>query len=164
MLDDPGMFGDDFEIGEEAAAYARDWRLWAILTPLVLAAGLWVIWRTRVAGPTQFDANLPSILYDRLQRWGIRLGLAASVSDTPYEQGRRLGRAVPEGQAPIASITEAYVQYRFGGHDPTGPQPLRGPDLREWQTLQPILWRAWVAKLLGRRKPGGQDHYTLVEK
>ncbi len=114
-MDEPGVFGDEFSFGEEASALAHSWWLWALVTPLALAVGLWVIWRTRVAGPSQFDPNLPPILYERLQRWAARLDLRPPESDTPYEQARHLSQAVPEGRASIRAITEVYVRYRFGG-------------------------------------------------
>ncbi len=112
-MDEPGVFGDEFSFGEEASALAHSWWLWALVTPLALAVGLWVIWRTRVAGPSQFDPNLPPILYERLQRWATRLGLRPPESDTPYEQARHLSQAVPEGRASIRAITEVYVALSF---------------------------------------------------
>ena len=167
-MDEPGVFGDEFSFGEEASALAHSWWLWALVTPLALAVGLWVIWRTRVAGPSQFDPNLPPILYERLQRWAARLGLRPPESDTPYEQARHLSQAVPEGRASIRAITEVYVRYRFGGQrwatDGASTERARGAALADWQSLQPVLWRAWFNKLLGRRKPAEPNHYQLVDK
>jgi transglutaminase-like putative cysteine protease len=176
MLDefqDPGMEGTfDPSLQDKEGAFARStWWLWALLTPLLLVVGGYVIWRTRVRGPNAFDPDLPPILFARLQRWAERLGLRPPIHHTPYEQARRLTRAVPEGQAPIVAITDSYVRYRFARHA-SAAQPGRvatagsvgAPDeglAASWQTLEPVLWRAWLNKLL-RRTPGKTDDpFTL---
>ncbi len=43
-----------------------------------------------------------------------------AASFTPYENARRLGRAVPKGREPIDSITESYVQFSFSGRRVAG--------------------------------------------
>jgi transglutaminase-like putative cysteine protease len=152
----------------------RNWWLWAVLTPVVLVVGGWLIWRTRISGPTRFDPDLPPILFERLQRWAARLGLGPAVHETPYEQARQLTRALPDGLAPIESITESYVRYRFGRRS-TGlwGAPSRGVAsavdggdglITSWQSLEPVLWRAWVNKLAGLGFRSKKNPFALVKK
>ena len=143
--------------------------LWVVLTPLVLLAGLWFIWRSRYVGPSHFDPDLPPIFYDRLQRWAARLGLQPPESHTPYEQARGLGRAMPEGRSSIETITNAYVLYRFRPYnrvaEPMPDEDKSGPSLfLSWQELRPILWKAWFNKVFGIRKTTEGDPYTLIAK
>ena len=136
-----------------------------MLTPIVLLGGLWFIWRSRFVGPTQFDPDLPSIFYDRLQRWALRLGLHSPDSHTPYERARTLGSEMPEGRSSIESITSAYVRYRFsprrGVEEATPGERTAGSSLfASWQELRPILWKTWFNKLFGIRqsRKGGSLH------
>lgn len=133
------------------------WWLWAIVALAGLALGLVGLRRSQVFGPTAFTPELPPLLYERLQRWGERLGLRTRPSDTPYEQAHTFGRALPDGQPFIAEITENYVRYRFGRQNELGVQEAAGSGLvRAWQGLHPLLWRAWGRKVFrfpfGRRK------------
>jgi hypothetical protein len=143
--------------------------LWAIVTPLILLAGLWFIWRSRYVGPSQFDPDLPPLFYERLQRWAIRLGLQPPVSQTPYEQAQGLGHAMPEGRSSIETITNAYVLYRFRpykrAHEPASDEETSGSELIfSWQELRPVLWKAWINKVFGIGKRSKGDPYTLITK
>ncbi|HXF61656.1 MAG TPA: transglutaminaseTgpA domain-containing protein [Caldilineaceae bacterium] len=149
------------------------WWLWAALTPLVLVVGGWFIWRTRVAGPTRFDPDVPPILFERLQRWAARLGLGVEPHQTPYEQARHFGRHLPEGQAPIQTITEGYVRYRFGrrshlaapaGVAQTTIEPETDGLIMSWQSLEPVLWRAWFSKLAGVGLRAKKNPFSLIKK
>ncbi|MEX1021286.1 MAG: transglutaminase domain-containing protein [Litorilinea sp.] len=105
---------DENLLGDELSAQDQQNRLlWALLTPLLLVIGVWFIWRMRVQGPNQFDPDLPSILYERLQSWAERLGFRNEPTHTPYEQADRFGYALPEARPAIDSITQSYVQFRF---------------------------------------------------
>lgn len=161
---------------EESGDSLLPWWVWAILTPLLLVLGVALLWRLRVAGPTAFTADFPILLFERLQRWAARLGLAPEAHQTPYEQAQRWAQALPEGREPIAQITHSYVEHRFSGHP--APRPAPGNDgvnsessaesstessaeSRAWRVLEPVLWKAWGRRLL----PGGRrrrvDPYTL---
>lgn len=159
MQNDLPVQGMNEQMPEDASAFESaagtiantPWWMWALVTPLLLAGGLWFIWRTRVNGPIGFDPDLPPILFERLQNWAMRLGLGGPASDTPYEQARSLSTALPEGEQPITSITEQYVQYRFRRRlaDSVSYSVSESNDelTQEWQTLQPLLWRRWLRKL-----------------
>jgi transglutaminase-like putative cysteine protease len=123
------------------------WRLWAILTPLLLILG--IIGMRFMPGfvAPSYSADLPPILYERLQRWAARLGLRSGETETPYEQSRRFGRALPAGRPMIQQIVHEYVLHRFAPHAAgvtaaTAENPLG----RAWQTLEPLFWRAWLRR------------------
>ncbi len=126
------------------------WRVWGILTPLLLILGL--IGLRFVPGfiLPKYSADLPPLLYERLQRWAQRLGIRTSETDTPYEQSGRMGRALPTGKPMIQQIAHQYVLHRFSPHKYGNGEPAvvsEGDQLgRAWQTLEPIFWRAWVRR------------------
>lgn len=170
---------DNQSFSLDNAVSARYWWVWALLTPLVLVGGLWFIRRSRYSGPSGFEPELPSIFYERMQRWADRLGLSGLVSHTPYEQGQFLSRALPEGRAPITNITENYVRYRFSRrplpveihHSTVPPAPVtemisesdNGTLTQDWQLLQPLLWRKWVAKLAGMGSKEKGNRFALLK-
>ncbi|MFN2203635.1 MAG: DUF3488 and DUF4129 domain-containing transglutaminase family protein [Caldilineaceae bacterium] len=156
---DPNAFGEDFNLGARSETLGdRAWWLLGLLVSLGLAIGLVFIWRTRYAGPTAFDPELPPLLYERLERWSHRLGLSSTISFTPYENARRLGRRVPEGRVPIDTITESYVQYSFGGKR-AGDNGLAHD---AWRHLRPQLWRSWFASKFQRKPQATGNEYRLV--
>ncbi len=139
---DPGAF-DAGADGEGTGGFA--WWVWALLTPVILIVGLLLIRRVQSSGPTAFTPDLPIILFERLQRWGARIGVVAQPSETPYEQARAWSRALPEGAPPIrahharhtSSSASAGVrrvrrlQCRRAAPRPMCPQPAAGsPALR----------------------------------
>jgi transglutaminase-like putative cysteine protease len=163
---------------EEAAGYTTDnWWFWTIVMPLVVGAGFWFFRRYRLNGPSGFDPELPPIFYERLQRWAERLGLSGPVSHTPYEQAQHLSRALPEGRAPITSITEHYVRYRFSRRAlpvaihrtavppaPVTQQITESPNgtlTQDWQLLQPLLWKRWLRRIAGMRPRNKGSRFAL---
>ena len=148
----------------------RLWWLWAILTPLVLIAGGWLVWRAKVMGPTMFDADLPPIFFDRLQTWAARLGLRPPPSQTPYEQAKGLANALPEGRPSIASITDIYVHYRWSRQafstlgQGQGDAQINSKLFGSWERLRPILWKAWLRKVIKLRIRSKKDPFTLVKE
>jgi transglutaminase-like putative cysteine protease len=145
---DPGAF-DPGAQGEGSGGPA--WWVWALLTPVVLIAGLLLIRRVQSSGPTAFTPDLPIILFERLQRWGARIGIAPQASETPYEQANAWSRRLPDGAPPIRRITRAYVLQRFGGRQPQPAPPVPGarqPGAEDWATLQPLFVRAWAERHL----------------
>lgn len=143
------------------------WWVWAILTPLLLVLGLLVLWRVRIAAPTAFTPEQPLILFERLQAWAARLGLAPQPHQTPYEQARRWMRAMPEGEPPIRLLTNSYVRYRFSGRAGTEAAAVGAvtPEADAWRTLQPVLWKTWLRKLwpFGRSSAGGVYQLTNTD-
>jgi transglutaminase-like putative cysteine protease len=143
---------------------ALPWWVWALALLLVLPAGGFLIWRARSTGPTAFSADLPLLLYERLQQWAQRLGLGQAAHQTPYEHSRQLVTALPETQPYVEPLTEEYVRYRFARQPaPAAPPEAADPALLEtWQAVEPLFWKAWLRKLRDRMiKPKG-DPYRLV--
>ncbi len=148
----------------------QPWWLWAILTPLLLVLGVWGLRRSQILGPVSFTPEMPPIVYDRMARWGERLGLRPVLSDTPYEHANHFSRLLPEGRALIQRITEVYVRYCFSPQKvetawAEGAAGLDNAELTEsWQQLHPLLWRSWVRKLIRRFVPRKASPFVLRDK
>jgi transglutaminase-like putative cysteine protease len=144
------------------------WWVWALALFLVLPAGGFMIWRARSSGPTAFSADLPLLLYERLQQWARRLGLGPAAHQTPYEHTEQLVTALPETRPYVAPLTEEYVRYRFARQPaplPAGArEPVADPDLlQKWQAVEPLFWKAWLRKLRDRVVRPKHDVYRLVD-
>lgn len=107
----------------------------------IMAAAVVILSRRQRQQPRQpvLSPDIPLRIYERLERWAARVGLARRPSQTPYEHTRVLVTALPEGEAPIRRITDLYVQECFS------PTALTARDLQsifsDWQSLQPLLRR-----------------------
>jgi len=163
----PPFTGEELVAPPPAGGPMLPWWVWALALVLVLPVGVAMIWRARMSGPTAFTADLPLILYDRLQSWTQRLGLGPAVNQTPYEHARQVATALPETQPHVGQITEHYVRYRFARQTldagiATGA--LGDPELlQSWKTVEPLLWKAWLRKLRGRFRRQPADPYKLVD-
>lgn len=136
------------------------WWLWAVLTPVLLLAGIWGLRRSPRFGAPVFTPDQPLLLYERLQRWMPRLGLGVIEQETPYEQGRRIGRVLPEGRSAITQIIHRYVLHRFSRpamstasyRAPLPQEVAVGEELNQaWRSLEPIFWKAWLHRLYTSR-------------
>jgi transglutaminase-like putative cysteine protease len=171
------LLPEDTTFLDDAAQLTTDnWWFW-VVTPILLGAGLWFVYRTRINPPSGFDPELPPIFYERMQRWAERLGISGPLSHTPYEQAQHMSRALPEGRAPITSITEHYVRYRFSRRAlpvsvhrtlvPPAPvsyavsESAGGTLTQDWQLLQPLLWKNWLRKIFRLRRPTNGNHFAL---
>jgi hypothetical protein len=165
--EDPLLQDQPFTLEDAAEIATHNWWVWALVTPVILVAGLWVMRLLRVRGPSGFDPDLPPLLYERLLRWAARLGLAAPPSHTPYEQADTLTSALPEGSAAISHITESYVRYRFSPRTPSAqPSALLADPVAladDWQTLQPLLWKRWLRRLLRLAPQARASRFDLVK-
>jgi len=146
------------------------WWVWAILTPLLLIAGIWGLRRMSMWGPTNFTPELSPILYERLQRWTERIGLRLPETETPYEHERRLSQALPEGRSSIRRIIQTYVRYRFSrqASDAVALREQASDDGNElgqsWQALERIFWKAWLRKLYMTLLRRRANPYSLTGK
>lgn len=160
QLPEDNFFGD---FAGEAVDRAP-WWIWAIVTPLVLLGAALLLFRTRMFGPNAFTPDLPPILFERLQMWAQRLGIPFGEQQTPYEQARRLSRALPEGRGLIDDITDTYVLYRFSNRADRSA-PVDGEHVVEsWEELRPMLQRAWLRKNFMTRIRRKQNPYSLVNR
>jgi hypothetical protein len=76
-------------------------------------------------------------IYRRLLWQAARFGMGRRGYETPYEYRGRLGQLVPDGQEPIAEITDLYVNTRYGEIETRRGQVDRANIL--WQGLKGIL-------------------------
>lgn len=162
---DPQTFDEGELLTDDAQqGGSLPWWAWMIALPLLLVAGIWMIRRTGMgAGPTAFAPDLPLILFERLQRWATRLGLAPEASQTPLEQARRWGKALPEGKQSILQITNSYVRYRFAPQDAqvAGDGERLAADAEAWKTLQPVLISTWFKRWMPGQKSAVNGQYVL---
>ncbi|MEZ4659467.1 MAG: transglutaminaseTgpA domain-containing protein [Caldilineaceae bacterium] len=173
ILDEELMNPPEFGQGGDlpSADTGRGWQWWATMLamPVLLVAGF-LFMRRFVMAPSAFTPDLPPILFDRMQRWAERLGLRVTEQNTPYENARRLSRALPDAQTPINTITNSYVVYQFSPHGRNGQEHIDSSaslkarlasskvDLPgAWQRLQKTFVRVWLRnkmnQLLRRRNP-----------
>jgi len=137
LIDSPGA--------EDASV--TPWWLLLLALFLVVPLGALLVWRVRSSGPTSFTADLPMLLYERMERWSQRLGSPVRVDRTPYEHAERLGAAVPDAAPLVRDVTDSYVRYRFGGpaqsielEPATGDAPLLW---QTWRKLEGLFWKQW---------------------
>lgn len=163
------------------AASLLPWWVWALALLLVIPAAAFFIWRARTSsGPSAFSADLPLLLYERLQGWTQRLGIGHVDSQTPYEHARQVTRVLPETEPYVTPIAGEYVRYRFarqpqaataGPGSAPNPVPSTAPTsapgdpalLDAWKLLEPLFWKAWWRKQRERFIRPKQDVYTLVK-
>ncbi|MCX6045248.1 MAG: transglutaminaseTgpA domain-containing protein, partial [Chloroflexi bacterium] len=149
----------------------QPWWLWAILTPVLLAFGVWGLRRSQIWGPAAFTPEMSPIVYDRMVRWAERLGLRSRTSDTPYEHAYRFGRLLPEGKSLIQKITESYVRYCFSPQKPDAElasgvsnPSLSSSELEEsWQELHPLILRSWARTFTNRFTRGKVNPFVLED-
>ena len=115
---------------------------WALLTVIGLALSGVLAFRVRKAAAPDFTPEWTPILYERLQHWADRLNLPIKPGQTPYEHAEYLGDTLPSARPTIDSLTDNYVRYRFAGQSAESSR-------ESWHPLRPILWKAWLRKLLG---------------
>jgi transglutaminase-like putative cysteine protease len=120
----------------------------------VVSAVLWLAvdnWRLRRMEP----AAAVTTAYDRLRRFGQRLGARVPTGATPYEYGDALadmlkglakGRRWQETQAAaskeIERLTDAYVRVSYSAGEPDRID--RATAVMAWQALR---WSLWLARL-----------------
>lgn len=152
----------------QAQLRSQPWWLWPTLALVLLALGLIAIRNRQLARATLLRPDLPSMLYTRLQAWGVRLGLRLRASDTPYEQARYLSRTLPGGQPQIAQITIAYVRYCYS-RPLTAADKMLPPGTNEglvqaWHQLRVALRRAWLYKMVTFLWRQGANRFMLVRE
>lgn len=111
---------------------------------LVAAAGVTVILirRQRLEGLTVVAA-----MYDRMGRFGRWLGVRFRLAQTPFERAAALSSAAPEAAAPIAVVTDLYVEERFSR---TAEGLFDEQANRAWGELWPALLKRSVLHALER--------------
>ena len=110
-----------------ARRLGRSWPWLAALVALVAIAlgGRWW-WQRPWQGLTAAERAFGRLV--RVARW---IGAGPATAETPAEYSRRLARTIPDADAEISAIADAYVAERFGRRDSSA--------------LGPRLEAAWLA-------------------
>jgi hypothetical protein len=168
----PQFTGEELLQNQQGGAPSTlPWWVWALALLFVLPLGAFMIWRVRSSGPTAFSADLPVLLYERLQQWTQRLGLGHSEHQTPYEHTRQIITALPQTQPYVEPLTDEYVRFRFAPHLAVSSPTATGADasggdpelLQKWQAVEPMFWKAWLRKLRSRVVKQQKNVYHLVD-
>lgn len=133
------------------------WWAWLLLTPPLLILGLWVLWRMQTSAPSAFTTEVSPILYERMQRWAERLHLAPLTHDTPFEQERRLAKALPQIKQPIHVVTQSFVLHQFApqhgslnngvsDNSSTSRASEETDLMTAWRMLLPVFLKKWAAQ------------------
>ena len=120
------------------------------IAPYVLGVALLALvamFSLRFAEEAGFE-NLPPVqrTYAMLSRWATWMGIGQE--HTPYEQARELSARVPETEAPAQTITELYVENRFGATAPDAEQEQSARSA--WEKLRRELRLTWLKRRLRR--------------
>ncbi len=140
---------------------AQGWRraLLLVVNLLVLA---WAAWCWRWRRPSGPPAEGPPAWYERLARWGARLGRPQQASETPREYAAALAAlaardgagarrsawaaALVEQEAP--QLAEAFESALFAPPESRTATPPSANESRRWQPLWAALRRLWLAMRL----------------
>lgn len=151
----PPFTGEELiDISDTEGGSVTPWWLLMLALLLVIPLGALLVWRVRSNGPTRFTADLPVLLYERMEGWSQRLGLPLRVDHTPYEHAERLSAALPDTAPLVHDVTDSYVRYRFGGPAQSVDLELAAegepPLWQTWRKLEGLFWKRWRT-LWGRR-------------
>jgi protein-glutamine gamma-glutamyltransferase len=108
--------------------FSQGWVGWFTALALALLTGFagWLGWQGwRGFRYQRWLASLPPMAraYQRMLDWLAHKGMGRVVTQTPYEYGRAVTMHESEEEADaIATITQAYVQWRYGGLSPDWAQ------------------------------------------
>jgi hypothetical protein len=112
----------------------------AVMSFVAVGALWWIEYRG-------LDRQSPiSRAYARLAIYAGWLGIPLGMSSTPLERGRRISKEVPEGNRPVNTITDMYINERYarprnltpGEEDHVGDawriarRALIGKKIRKW--------------------------------
>lgn len=106
------------------------------------------IGRTRMAGMQELPVGTIREIYRALLKHAARQGYERRQSETPYEFKGQLNRNLPSLEAPMATITDAYVVARYSGIQPEEQEVTRIRTL--WQE---IASRPWIEPAGNQQEP-----------
>jgi transglutaminase-like putative cysteine protease len=121
---------------------------------LVVLAGvlviLFMIWYVEYRGLG--GLSIVERAYARIAIYGRWLGLRFAESSTPDERRRYMVNELPEGETPINTITQAYIENRYAEHISREAQIHDSRVAQEaWQEARWTFVRRKLAQILGRR-------------
>jgi hypothetical protein len=120
----------------------------AVTALLVLAAAIALLARWRRQAFLR-SPELLANLFALVGNWATRLRIPWPASDTPLERATRFGRRIPRAHAVVYETAGLFVAQRYGRQRPSAAALLSLA--REWQGLQPTLWKQWLRQVLPMR-------------
>jgi transglutaminase-like putative cysteine protease len=144
-----------------------------LLIGFVLVAGVVYVTPARravaqavVAGAKRVGRSAPSVVeewaaepaseaagvFRRLAPWPGRLGVPLDRDATPTERAQAAGEVIPELDPAFQRIADAYSAERYGGI-----APVQGEVSRDWRSVRPGLYRAWLLRLINLILPNESD-------
>jgi hypothetical protein len=119
------------------------------LGAIALIGGTW-LWMRRQRRIFYADTNLVIKLFELLGTWAARLRVLWLPSNTPLERVAAFNAALPEAGEPVNHLAELFMAQQYGRQQPNREALAR--TATDWDGLQPVLWRGWLA-LLVKRQP-----------
>ena len=114
----------------ETVRVALPWLIGGGAAALLLALAALGIWRWLLATPRNVTGA-----YRRLLRLGAIAAFPMREHQTPHQWGARLGVAMPQQQAAIQRIVNAYTRQTYSGHTPADAD--EAPGIAEaWRSLR----------------------------
>ena len=88
-------------------------------------------------------------LWDNLLRWGGRLGIPLSASQTPLEQAAVFAKALPEISEDVTTLALFYVRDKYSAHSLLSEEIDRAQ--LSWLRIRSQAIRAWMDRLFHAR-------------
>jgi len=136
----------------------RNWGWLALALGIVaLIGGGWALWQRQ---QNAFLRNPESLgrLFGLLGMWAARLRIPWPSSHTPLEHAAAFDSRLPEAAPAVDRITALFVAQQYGRQQPSS-ETLTGV-ARNWQSLQPKLWRRWIGEAVETR--GSRSNQSQV--
>ena len=114
----------------ETVRAALPWLIGLGAAAVLLVLAAWVIWRWLLATPRNVTGA-----YRRLQRLGAMASFPMREHQTPHQWGSRLAAAMPEQQAAIQRIVNAYTRQTYSGRTPADADDSSGIS-EAWKTIR----------------------------
>jgi transglutaminase-like putative cysteine protease len=120
-----------------------------VLAAAALGGGGW-LWLRRQHRIFFADNNLVIKLFELLGTWAARLRIPWLPSYTPLERAAAFNAALPEANEPVNHLAGLFIAQQYGRQSPNREALTK--TAADWDGLQPVLWRGWLA-LLVKRQP-----------
>jgi hypothetical protein len=124
--------------------------LFVLVVLVVIFAVLFTIWYVEYRGLG--GLNIIERAYARMVIYGRWLGLKFDDSATPDERRRYMISEIPEGEPPINTITQSYVQNRYAPANPEHELASSYIAQEAWHDARWVFIRRKIAEFF-RRKP-----------
>ena len=133
--------------GAETGFLARFsfWQVFAALATVIVATIVVIVGE-------KLNRNVEGTVegsYGRMELWARWLGLRFQHNQTPNERANLLTATVPEGEAPIQTLTDEYIRKQFS---PDKKDNFLVNTLHEWKVLRPILFKKGLNRRFKREK------------